>query len=158
MGAEKKKQLVTTAIFIVLICVFTGAGFWFRGHPLFTGQGPRWKTVDAPVSTYVPYEANDASPGQTAADAPNPVPAGDPPAAMTRFYTTERASVFTFSGLGNERELQSVLTALKETNSHATFFVTAEELETLSDQITEILRGGHRLGISVPPAENASSC
>lgn len=157
MGAEKKKQLVTTAIFIVLICVFTGAGFWFRGHPLFTGQGPRWKTVDAPVSTYVPYEANDASPGQTAADAPNPVPAGDPPAAMTRFYTTERASVFTFSGLGNERELQSVLTALKETNSHATFFVTAEEMETLPDQITEILRGGHSLGISVLPAENAGS-
>ena len=157
MGAEKKKQLVTTAIFIVLICVFTGAGFWFRGHPLFTGQGPRWKTVDAPVSTYVPYEADAHSPGQTDAYAPAPVSSGDPPAAMARFYTTERASVFTFSGLGNERELQSVLTALKETNSHATFFVTAEELETLSDQITEILRGGHRLGISVPPAENASS-
>ena len=158
MGAEKKKQLTLTAVFIVLICLFTGAGFWFRGHPLFTGQGPRWKTdAAAPVSTYVPYEASSDHFVPSATAAPAALSAEEIPAAMSRFHTTERASVFTFSGLGNEQELQSVLTALKNTGSRATFFVTAEEMEKFPDQVAAIRRAEQSLGISVMAAENASA-
>ena len=158
MEAEKKKQLTLTAIFVVLICVFTGAGFWFRGHPLFTGQGPRWKTeAAAPVSTYVPYEAASVSFAPAASAAPAALSAEEIPEAMPRFYTTEQACVFTFSGLGNEQELQSVLTALRNTDSRATFFVTAEEMEKLPDQVMAIRRADQSLGISVMSVEGAST-
>ncbi len=41
MGVEKRKQLRLTVTFIVLICIFTGLGLWFRKNPLFTEQGLR---------------------------------------------------------------------------------------------------------------------
>lgn len=155
MKAAKRKQLTLSAIFIVLICIFMGLGFWFRGNPLFSGQGLRWKAGPAaPVATYAPYESAIYPDAVPAAAAPALLSAEDN-TAIYRFYTIERATVFTFSGLGSERELQSVLEALKKTNSRATFFVTAEDLENRADQIDEIIRDGHSLGIGLKLTEGA---
>lgn len=155
IGHEKKKQLGLTAVYIVLICLFTAAGFWFRGHPLFTGQGfRRARDTVAPESTYAPYETAPVSALDSEPAAASALSA-EPAEARPRFFTTERAVAFTFSGLKSEQELQGVLEALKNTNSRATFFVTAEEMETRADQISEIQRAGHSLGISVVLTENA---
>ena len=57
MGVEKRKQLRLTVTFIVLICIFTGLGLWFRKNPLFTEQGlRRGNQPPAPEATYAPYE------------------------------------------------------------------------------------------------------
>ena len=150
-----KKQLKRTALFLILIGVFTGAGLWFRSHPLFTEEGGSWeKKITMPVNTYIPYEF-DAVPA--AQPVPAPLSAGEPADAAPRFYTIERASVFTFSGLGNEEELRSVLAALERTGSHATFFVTAEEMETCPGQIEEICAAGQHLGIGVIPLNSDSA-
>ena len=160
MSDEKRKQLRLTALLVVLICLFTFGGFWFRGHPLFTGQGLRIGSNAAkPVATYEPYQSSFSSAfgslvsGLTGQGAVEAAPA----AAMSRFYTTKRAAVFTFSGLGSERELQSVLDALARTGSRATFFVTAEDLERRSDQVDTIHSAGQRLGICIPPADGRSA-
>lgn len=153
MSIEKRKQLALSVVFILLICLFTGAGLWFRGHPLFTGQGLRISAKPAaPVSTYVPYEAAVYS--STAAATPIPLKSTEP---IHRFYTIDRAVVFTFSGLGNEAELQSVLDVLEKTDSRATFFVTAEEMERYPEMIEAISRAGQEFGIAYLPAENDSA-
>lgn len=151
MELHRKRQLKRTALFIILICVFTAGGFWFRAHPLFTEEGASWeKRIDTPDK---PYEAEEAV---FAAEAPAE-PEREPAAAMQCFYTTERASVFTFSGLGNAEELRAVLEALERTDSRATFFVTAEETERFPDQIEEICRAGQHLGVGILPAEDDSA-
>ena len=151
MELHKKKQLRRTALFIILICVFTAGGFWFRAHPLFTEEGGSWKKrISQPDK---PYEAEEAV---FAAEAPAE-PEREPAAAMQRFYTIERASVFTFSGLGNAEELRCVLEALERTDSRATFFVTAEETERFPDQIEAICRAGQHLGVEILPAESDSA-
>ena len=153
MSYEKRKQLLLSVLYVLLIALFTGLGLWFRGHPLFTGQGLRTKTESPePVSTYEPYvvTANSA-----AAASNTVVTSAEPAVAMPRFYTTARAAVFTFSGLGSEEELQGVLEALHSTGSHATFFVTAEELESRPEQIEEICRAGHSFGVAVAPTESS---
>ena len=154
MTDEKRKQLLLSALYVVLIVLFTGLGLWFRGHPLFTGQGLRTKTVSAePVSTYEPYAQTTVS---SAAATNAAVITAEPAVAMPRFYTTARAAVFTFSGLGSEEELQAVLKALETTGSHATFFVTASDLENRSEQVEEIYRAGHSFGIAVPATESST--
>lgn len=154
MGPDKKKQLKLTAVYVVLICLFTVAGLWLRKNPLFTGQGFHMpKTPAPPVSTYTPYEHTELV-AVMSQETPAAGPA-EPAQATPRFYTSERAVAFTFSGLRNERELEGVLAALKNTNSRATFFVTAEEMENQAGLIEEIQRAGHSLGISVPLTENA---
>ena len=97
MGS-KRKQLKLTVLFLFLTCIFAAAGFWFRAHPLFDEDGVTWHTeLTAPAEHYAPYDA-----------APLSVPPSEPPAVdfpespadpLIRFYTIERASVFTFSGL-----------------------------------------------------------
>lgn len=157
LGHEKKKQLMLSAIYIVLICLFVAGGFWFRGHPLFTGQGFRRPRQPAePESTYAPYAAAPvvAVGKETAAPA---ALSSEPAKALPRFYTSERAVAFTFSGLKSEKELQGVLDALKNTNSRATFFVSEEDIENRADQIEQIQRAGHSLGISVMITENGRS-
>ena len=147
MELHRKRQLKRTALFIILICVFTAGGFWLRAHPLFTEEGGSWKKrIGRPDK---PYEAEEAV---FTAEAPDE-PEREIPAAMQRFYTTERASVFTFSGLGNAEELQCVLEALESTDSRATFFVTAEETERFPDQIEAICRAGQHLGIGILPSD-----
>ena len=146
MRSITRKQLLLTFVLLLLIILFLSAGLWFRKNPLFTGQGFHWGPApDIPVSTYTPYEAVVAP-----VAGPTAVPSSvEPASVMSRFYTTERATVFTFSGLGNEQELQSVLEALARTNSRATFFVTAAEMEEYPVQIEEISLAGHSLGIAV---------
>ena len=153
MSIEKRKQLALSVVFILLICLFTGGGLWFRGHPLFTGQGLRIGAKPAaPVSTYAPYEAAVYSGTSTAA--PAPLKSAE---VIPRFFTVERAVVFTFSGLGNEAELQSVLDVLEKTDSRATFFVTADEMERYPDMIEAISRAGQEFGIAYLPVENDSA-
>lgn len=154
MKDEIKKQIRLSVIFIVLICLFTGLGLYFRGNPLFSGQGLRvGANAEKPVSTYEPYvtaSAPGAVSGQSSSLEAEAI-------AVPRFYTTARAAVFTFSGLGSEEELAGVLEALKNTDSRATFFVTEEELETRPDQVEEICRAGHSLGIAVLPEDGATA-
>ena len=148
----KNKQLKLTVTYIVLICVFVGAGLYFHKRPLFNKQGLTINAKEEPVSTYAPYAAAELAAADPDANAPV-----EPVAAVRRFFTSARASVFTFSGLKSEKELQSVLDALKKTGSRATFFVTAEEMAQLPDQIEAIRLAGHSLGISVRPAEKTSA-
>ena len=152
---HNRKQLTVTILYILLICLFLGGGLWFRGHPLFSGQGLRLGSKPAvPVSTYVPYIAAG---GTALAPSGTILKAEEPAVPLSRFYTTERATVFTFSGIEREKELNAVLEALKNTNSRATFFVTAEELESWPERVQAISRAGHSLGIAVMPTQNASA-
>ena len=157
MGNGKKnktgQQILLAALYVLVIFMFVGWGIVFHRYPLFNGQGFRWKrTVERPESTYEPYEAD-----LLAAEADEVVLPEVYPDPITRFYTTERASTFTFSGLGNRRELSSVLTALEKTHSRATFFVTAGEMEEHSAWIEAISRAGHSLGISVVSVEGMNT-
>ena len=66
--------------------------------------------------------------------------------AITAVPTTERATAFTFRGLGNETELNNILYALQEIDAHATFFVTGQELDQYPEQIQRIIAAGHEIG------------
>jgi peptidoglycan/xylan/chitin deacetylase (PgdA/CDA1 family) len=68
---------------------------------------------------------------------------------LQRAYTSERASAFTFSGLGNRAELDGVLSTLKTMHGKATFFITRDDMALYPDDIRLILSMGHDLGISV---------
>ena len=162
----KKRQLIRTVIFLVLTCVFAGTGFWLRAHPLFTEEGAAWKKeIMMPDNTYTPYLSVSGTPKPASVQPETPIPAEEshiafpeePADEMSRFYTIERASVFTFSGIRNEEELKGVLAALENTGSSATFFVTAEEMEKYPQQIQEICLAGQHLGIGVSPSENESA-
>ena len=151
--AHNRKQLTVTILYILLICLFLGGGLWFRGHPLFSGQGLRLNGGPAaPEATYAPYAATSYSSAQAA-----PLGSQEPAVPLSRFYTTERATVFTFSGIERAKELDAVLEALKNTNSRATFFVTAEEMELYPKRIEAISRAGQSLGIAVLPAQGSAS-
>lgn len=157
MGNKKKnktgQQILLALLYILVICIFLGWGLVFHRYPLFNSQGFRWKrTVERPESTYEPYEASLPS-----EEAPLSAPLQAYPDPMVRFYTTQRASVFTFSGLRNQRELANVLTALEKTRCRATFFVTAEEMEAHPAWIEAISCAGHSLGISVVTLEGQSA-
>jgi len=81
----------------------------------------------------------------------------EPAKEQMRVYTTERAAAFTFSGLGNEEELNGVLNALDSVKAVATFFVSANDLAQYPPQVRAILDKGHGLGIAAQPAETASA-
>lgn len=68
---------------------------------------------------------------------------------MKRIYTTQRAACFTFSGLGNSRELTGVLDALEAMEGKALFYVTLEETRRYGTDLQRILDAGHDLGICV---------
>lgn len=148
-----KKQILLTAVYLLLIAVFLGGGLYLKRNPI------SWEAwISSPDETletaYIPYDSaavnafdNDAGTGMTG------VTSGT---ALSRFYTTARASVFTFSGIGSEEELKGVLKALKENGSTATFFVTVGELSQKADQIHMIRNAGQSLGISVQPKEKSS--
>lgn len=76
---------------------------------------------------------------------------------IQRAYTSERAAAFTFSGLGNKAELDSVLNTLKAVHGKATFFVTRDDVVLYPDDIRLILSMGHDLGISVQSARFSSA-
>ncbi len=151
--AEKRKQLTLTVFYIILICLFLGGGLWFRGHPLFSGQGLRLGSrPEPPAATYAPYEAAAYPVAE-----PTALTSAELPVPLSRFYTTERATVFTFSGIERAGELDAVLEALRNTNSRATFFVTTEEMELYPERIEAISREGQSLGIAVLPTQRVSA-
>lgn len=153
MKAEKRKQLTLTFFYVVLTCLFIGGGLWFRGHPLFTGQGLRLGSrPEPPAATYAPYEAAAYPVAE-----PTALTSAELPVPLSRFYTTERATVFTFSGIERAGELDAVLEALRNTNSRATFFVTTEEMELYPERIEAISRAGQSLGIAVLPTQRVSA-
>lgn len=71
---------------------------------------------------------------------------------IQRIYTTERAVCFTFSGLGNQAELNGVLDALRSVGGTGTFFVARNDLSDRAEQVNQILSEGHTLGIAVQSA------
>ena len=80
-----------------------------------------------------------------------------PAKEQMRVYTTERAAAFTFSGLGNEQELNGVLSALESVRAAATFFVSAGDLAEYPSQVRAILAKGHALGIAAQSAGTVSA-
>lgn len=73
---------------------------------------------------------------------------------ITQVYTTERAVAFTFYGLGNDAELQSVLEALDAVSGKATFFVSQDDINHHPEEISQVLLYGHSLGIAVQTTES----
>jgi peptidoglycan/xylan/chitin deacetylase (PgdA/CDA1 family) len=78
--------------------------------------------------------------------------AKEPAKEQMRVYTTERAAAFTFSGLGNEEELNGVLSALDSVKAVSTFFISADDLVQYPSKVQAILDKGHRLGIAAQSA------
>ena len=81
----------------------------------------------------------------------------EPAKEQMRVYTTERVAAFTFSGLGNEEELNGALSALDSVKAVATFFVSASDLAQYAPQVRAILDKGHELGIAAQSAGTASA-
>ena len=81
----------------------------------------------------------------------------EPAQEQMRVYTTERAAAFTFSGLGNEEELNGVLSSLDSVKAIATFFVSANDLAQYAPQVRAILDKGHGLGITAQSEGKASA-
>ena len=148
-----KKQILLTAAYLLLIAVFLGGGLYLKQNPI---SWQAWKSSpDAePETAYIHYDPAAVNTFDSSAYADTTGVASG--AAIPRFYTTARASVFTFSGIGSEEELKGVLKALKDSGSTATFFVTAEDLSLRADQIHMIRDAGQSLGISVQPKEKSS--
>ena len=65
---------------------------------------------------------------------------------ITSVHTTDREMAFTFRGLGDEKELTNVLSALQEIDAKATFFVTGQEIEKYLEQVQQIMDAGHEIG------------
>ena len=154
MSDTKKKQIFLSVFYLILIVGFVSVGLYFRAHPPQYGKG---KEDEAAISagTYQPYAPSLTQPLSEQTE--NTELPTELSSAMPRFYTTKRASVFTFSGLSSEDELTGVLNALAKTDSRATFFVTAEEMENCPELIRRIREDGHSLGISVRPQEKADA-
>ena len=150
MSKAKRKQIALSVIYLILIAGFITGGLFFRAHPLTFGNDNSKGGESMPQSTYIPYAPTYSSFFPTSYSETEPMAVSEKtPETLQRFYTTKRASVFTFSGIGNEKELQGVLNALKQSNSRATFFVSTEEAEKYPEQLEQIRKGGQSLGISV---------
>lgn len=70
-------------------------------------------------------------------------------AAVQGIHTVQRAVSFTFSGMGSQAELESVLQALDEAQGRGIFFLTSEELRTYEAEAIRISERGHTLGLAV---------
>ena len=150
MSKAKRKQIALSVIYLILIAGFISGGLFFRAHPLTFGNDNSKGVESIPQSTYIPYAPTYSSFFPNSFSETEPMAVSEKtPEILQRFYTTKRASVFTFSGIGNEEELQGVLNALKQNNSRATFFVSTEEAEQYPEQLEQIRKGGQSLGISV---------
>ena len=70
-----------------------------------------------------------------------------------RVYTSARATALTFSGIGSLSETEMLVSVLRSKSAVGTFFISMPELETALEQITQIVRGGQRIGILVLPEQ-----
>lgn len=75
--------------------------------------------------------------------------AGQEAQAVNHIYTTERAVAYTFSGLGNDKELNHLLDTLDELSAKAVFFVTTDELQGSKETVSLLLSRGHDVGLGV---------
>ena len=158
MPKTVRKQIALSLIYLILIAGFITGGLFFRAHPLTFGNDNSKGEESLPQSTYMPYAPSYSSILSDNYSEAEPLAASEiKTETLQRFYTTKRASVFIFSGLGNEKELQGVLDALKQNNSRATFFVSAEETEQYPEQLEQIREGGQGLGISVRKNEKLNA-
>lgn len=66
-------------------------------------------------------------------------------------YTTDPSVLFTFTGMGNKKAVEAVLTALAKIDGKGTFFVTERELRRNADLIKEIAAHGQDIGICIYP-------
>ncbi len=66
-------------------------------------------------------------------------------------YTTDPSVMFTFTGMGNKKSVEAVLSALGRINGKGTFFVTERELRRNADVIKEIAAQGQDIGICIYP-------
>ena len=148
----RSKQIVLMILLVAATLAFAGGGYYLMKHPIEYPAVTPDELV--PEATYQPYESvmpaiEEAQAEDTGAE--SVALKGECAVEQPRFYTTKRATVFTFSGLGNIAELNGVLEALRRTGSTGTFFVSAEEMDTCADQIRSIRNAGHSLGISMAP-------
>ncbi|MBQ9008006.1 MAG: polysaccharide deacetylase family protein [Clostridia bacterium] len=152
---RKGRQILLMVFLLVLTVTFIGTGVYFIRHPIqFPEKGDARLLSEKP---YQAYEAVEPSYQVQEAEKTEEVPVTYTRAEVKpRFYTTRRATVFTFSGLGNVTEVNGVLDVLRNTGSCATFFVTPEDLNGNSDLVHAIKKAGHNLGLSVPPDAHAS--
>ena len=149
---KRSRQIVLSILLIIATLGFAGGGYYLMKNPIeFPVQTPDTLIPDAVYEPYKGVEpgADEAPTGNT--DEQPAAQAAEVAVEQQRFYTTKRATVFTFSGFGNIAELNGVLEALRRTDSTATFFVTDEEMDTCADQIRTVRNAGHSLGISMPP-------
>lgn len=69
---------------------------------------------------------------------------------LAKVYTSIKTNYkevgFTFRGIGNEENLNKVLSFLDKSNSKATFFVTGDELLEHKDSIDKVIASGHEIG------------
>ncbi|NCB05897.1 MAG: polysaccharide deacetylase family protein, partial [Clostridia bacterium] len=75
--------------------------------------------------------------------------AGQEAQAVNHIYTTERAVAYTFSGLGNDKELSYLLDTLDKLSAKALFFVTTAELQESQSTVQKLLSRGHDVGLGV---------
>ena len=152
---RKGRQILLMVFLLVLTTAFIGIGFYFIRNPI---QFPEKKeTKIMPEELYRPYEAVEPTVQTQEVKKYEELTDGYIRAEVKpRFYTTRRATVFTFSGLTNVTEVNGVLDVLRNTGSSATFFVTLDELEKSSDLVHAIKKAGHNLGLSIQPDAHTS--
>ncbi len=102
------------------------------------------ETIEWFLSAMLVGDATDSSTVTTLLDANN----GAMAEPVLCVYTTQRAAAYVFSDLGNEEEVQSLLSTLRAIDAPSTFFVTIAEMQNCSDLLSDILADGHELGIN----------
>lgn len=166
---NRQKQLRFSIILCIVIAVCIGGGILLRlwnplaklpgtAGPTYTPYGTEGSAMqlDNPSSVEAQAHAGDtaSSRPQTGGSTAFSEKAGTLLAQcqtsaepVEKIYTTKRAVAFSFSGLGNSRELSNVLDALAKTGSIGTFYVSREETEQYPDDVAAIIRAGMAMGI-----------
>lgn len=71
-------------------------------------------------------------------------------------YTTERALAFAFSGITEQKALDSVLASMNQMGAQGTFFVTYAEMKLYADRVKKIVESGNEIGIALIPGDNTT--
>ncbi|MBQ7488859.1 MAG: polysaccharide deacetylase family protein [Clostridia bacterium] len=76
---------------------------------------------------------------------------------IRRIDTTEEGAMFTFTGLGNQAELENVLQTLRSLSGKGLFYVTLDEAVHARDRVRMVLAEGHNIGIYVPDIDSPTA-
>ncbi len=149
----RMRQIRTTVILLVLIAGAIFSAFYFEQHPFLENAGrptPTPEPLPSPTfRAFSPLRTMEVSPTAT------PEPTRDPDEeiqtakadVITRVYTSEEGIILTFNYSPENGELPHILNALEEIKAPAVFFVKGEDLARFGDDITNIVRAGHEIGI-----------